>query len=75
MVVRFCLKVINDPTRDVKLNVTPLIKRASYYFFFAALYCSRLGLNGLFALLTWNYCLLALPRYEGGNKGSYHRHG
>ena len=38
-------------------------------FFFAALYCSLLELNALFVLLTWNYCLLALPRYKGGNKG------
>ena len=37
------------------------------FFYFSALYCSLLGFNGLLALLTWNYCLVELPRYKGGN--------
>ena len=35
--------------------------------------CSTIELSALFVLLTWNYCLLALPRYEGCNKGSKHK--
>ena len=51
-----------------KWNVTPLIRRERD-FFFAALNCSLLELNALFVLLTLNYCLLAVPRHKGGNKG------
>ena len=42
-----------------KWNVTPLIRRASNFYFFAVLYCSCLGFNALHAL----------PTKEGGNKG------
>ena len=31
--------------------------------------------NALLAILTWNYCLLALPRYEGGIKGNNFKEG
>ena len=51
-------------TLDIKLNVTPLSRRGSNLFF-AALYCSCLELNALFAL----------PRYKGGNKGSNFKEG
>ena len=67
-------KNINFFQKWMNWNVNPLIRRGSI-FFFAALYCSCLGFNGLLALLTWNYCLLALPRYKGGNKGSYFKEG
>ena len=43
----------------VKWNIMQLILRGSN-FFFAALFCAPLGFNAL----------LALPRYERGNKGS-----
>ena len=44
-------------------------------FFFAALYCFLFELNALFVLLTWNYCLLANLRYEGGKKGIQFKEG
>ena len=50
-------------------NVTPLIRQESI-FFFASLFSSCLGFNGLLALLTWNYCMLALPRHKRGSKGN-----
>ena len=46
------------------------------FFFIAAIDCSLLGFNGLFALLPWNYCLLAAcPNYMGCNKGSNFKEG
>ena len=44
-------------------------------FFFSALYCSCLEFYALLDLRNWNYCLLALPTQEGGNKGSNFKEG
>ena len=50
-----------------KLKQNGMLRHSSggeVIFFFAVLYCSLPELNTLFVLLTWNYCLLALPSYS-----------
>ena len=61
--------------KQIRLNVTPLTRRGCNFFSLKYFFCSLLELNALFILLTWNYCLLALPRYKKGNKGSNFKEG
>ena len=69
----FSLRNDQETSFHTQWNVMPLIRQGNILFFFAAHYSGLFGINSLLALLTWTYCPLALPRYEGGNKLSVGR--
>ena len=52
------------PTKKLFSDLKKICRQSPIFFI------SCLEYDTLFVLLTWNYCLLALLRYVGGNKGS-----
>ena len=54
----------------LKWNVTPHILKCGGRYFFAAYFAPSFKLMLCLSVWIVYYCLLALPTYEGGNKGN-----
>ena len=65
-----CNKETQPDKKCHKWNGTPLTRRGSNFYFFAAPYCSRLEFNALFACLSCFLLPACPPNKGGGNKGN-----